>query len=66
VVAVATRSYGDEEWVYYVTSREASLPLHDPFCPVDAAVVGKIDRVDLEDGLTVQGTGRADPEAGAT
>lgn len=47
LVAVDTGSYGDDEWVYYVTSREASLPLRDPFCPVDAAVVGKIDRVDL-------------------
>lgn len=46
LVAVDTRSYGDDEWVYYVTSREASLPLRDPFCAVDAAIVGKIDSVD--------------------
>lgn len=46
-VAVDTGHYGEEEWVYYVTSREASLPLRDPFCPVDAALVGKVDRVDL-------------------
>lgn len=66
VVAIDTRSYGDEEWVYYVTSREASLPLRDPFCPVDAAVVGKVDRVDLEDGTTVPGTGSAGAGAGAS
>lgn len=47
LVAVDTGQYGPGEWVYYVTSREASLPLRDPFCPVDAAVVGKVDRVDL-------------------
>jgi ethanolamine utilization protein EutN len=50
LVAVDAGQYGEGEWVYYVTSREASLPLRDPFCPVDAAVVGKIDSVDLADG----------------
>lgn len=48
LVAVDTGRYGEGEWVYYVTSREASLPLRDPFCPVDAALVGKVDRVDLD------------------
>lgn len=47
LVAVDAGQYGEGEWVYYVTSREASLPLRDPFCPVDAALVGKVDRVDL-------------------
>jgi ethanolamine utilization protein EutN len=47
LVAVDAGQYGEGEWVYYVTSREASLPLRDTFCPVDAAIVGKIDRVDL-------------------
>ncbi len=47
LVAVDTGQYGTDEWVYFVTSREASLPLRDTFCPVDAAIVGKIDRVDL-------------------
>lgn len=46
LVAADTRSYGDDERVFYVTSREASLPLADPFCAIDAAVVGKIDAVD--------------------
>ena len=57
LVAVDTGQYGDGEWVYYVTSREASLPLRDPFCPVDAAVVGKIDRIDLADGAVIEGAG---------
>ena len=53
VVAVDAGQYGESEWVYYVTSREASLPLRDTFCPVDAAVVGKIDCIDLADGARV-------------
>jgi microcompartment protein CcmK/EutM len=48
LVAVDTGPYGAGEWVYFVTSREASLPLRDPFCAVDAAIVGKVDSVDLE------------------
>lgn len=47
LVAADTGQYGTGEWVYFVTSREASLPLRDPFCAVDAAIVGKVDRVDL-------------------
>jgi ethanolamine utilization protein EutN len=50
LVAVDAGQYGEGEWVYYVTSREASLPLRDPFCAVDAAIVGKVDRVDLDGG----------------
>jgi len=47
LVAVDPRQYGPGERVYFVTSREASLSLRDPFCAVDAAIVGKIDDVDL-------------------
>ena len=47
LVAVDAGQYGDGEWVYFVTSREASLPLRDPFCAVDATIVGKVDHVDL-------------------
>ncbi|HUP02242.1 MAG TPA: EutN/CcmL family microcompartment protein [Gemmatimonadota bacterium] len=49
LVAVDAGQYGEGEWVYYVTSREASLPLRDPFCAVDAAIVGKVDHVDRGD-----------------
>ena len=55
LVAVDTRGYGVTEWVCYVTSREASMPLRDPFCPADAAIVGKVDRVDLADGTVIRG-----------
>lgn len=46
LVAVDSGQHGVGEWVYYVTSREASLPLREPFCPVDATIVGKVDHVD--------------------
>ncbi|HYO46536.1 MAG TPA: EutN/CcmL family microcompartment protein [Gemmatimonadota bacterium] len=55
LVAVDAGQYGRGEWVYYVTSREAALPLRDSFCAVDAAIVGKVDKVDLEDGTSTSG-----------
>jgi ethanolamine utilization protein EutN len=64
LVAVDAGQYGEGEWVTYVTSREASLPLRDTFCPVDAAIVGKIDFVDFADGERVTSP-TATREAGA-
>jgi ethanolamine utilization protein EutN len=64
LVAVDAGQYGEGEWVYYVTSREASLPLRDTFCPVDAAIVGKIDHVDFAEGERVS-LPTATREAGA-
>ena len=55
LVAVDAGQYGRGEWVYYVTSREASLPLRDSFCAVDATIVGKIDSVDLANGDSTSG-----------
>ena len=55
LVAVDAGQYGHGEWVYFVTSREASLPLRDSFCAVDAAIVGKVDCVDLENGVSTFG-----------
>lgn len=66
LVAVDTGRYGEGEWVYYVTSREASLPLRDPFCPVDAALVGKVDRVDLAGAEPVFGDPARTAESGAS
>ena len=63
LVAVDTGQYSTGEWVYYVTSREASLPLRDSFCAVDAAIVGKVDCVDLADGVSTFGCEPA-PAAG--
>jgi microcompartment protein CcmK/EutM len=63
LVAVDTGPYGAGEWVYFVTSREASLPLRDPFCAVDAAIVGKVDSVDLENGISTAGSAPAPSRA---
>jgi ethanolamine utilization protein EutN len=38
------------ERIYYVSSREASLALEQAFVPVDAAIVGLVDEVDVKDG----------------
>ncbi len=50
VVAVDTMGLGPGELCYYVTAREASLTLWDTFAAVDAAIVGKVDSIDLADG----------------
>ena len=46
------RMAGPGELVYYVSSREAALAMpENTFVPVDDAIVGIVDRVDLvEDG----------------
>ncbi len=43
IVAVDTIGVGPGEFVYYVTSREASLILREQFAAVDAGIVGKVD-----------------------
>lgn len=58
LVAVDTGQYSRGEWVYFVTSREASMPLRDSFCAVDAAIVGKVDSVDFENGDSVVDSSR--------
>ena len=49
-MAVDPIGLGPGEVCYYVTAREASLTLWDTFAAVDAAIVGKVDRIDLDDG----------------
>ena len=66
LVAVDTGQYSNGEWVYFVTSREASLPLRDSFCAVDAAIVGKVDCVDLEGGVSTFGCNPAPAAVPAT
>ncbi len=53
--AVAMAGVGD--LVYFVSSREASLALPEPFVPVDDAIVGLVDRVDGE----LDSTGSSEP-----
>ena len=46
IVAVDTVQAGANELVFYVTGREATLPLPDPVNPVDATIVGIVDSID--------------------
>lgn len=46
-VAVDVVQAGPGELVYLVGSREASQALEETFVPVDAAIVGIVDHVDL-------------------
>lgn len=48
-VAVDAVQAGPGEIVYLVGAREASQALERIFVPVDAAIVGIVDSVDLED-----------------
>jgi len=50
LVAVDTVEAGVDTWVFYVLSREATLTLANAFNPVDAAIVGIVDRIDLRSG----------------
>lgn len=49
VVAVDTVRACQGDRVYLVSAREASQALEDWFVPVDAAIVGIIDHIDLEE-----------------
>lgn len=46
--AVDTTQAGDGDWVMCVASREAALACDPTFVPVDAAIVGIVDRVHVE------------------
>ena len=50
VIAVDTVMAGPGDPVYMVLSREAALALHPWFVPVDHAIVGIVDSVDLIKG----------------
>ena len=47
VAADATEQAGPGELVFVVASREAALALPETFVPVDHAIVGIVDEVDL-------------------
>lgn len=50
LVAADTVSAGPGELVYYVDAREAALALEESFVPVDAAIVGLVDEIDVMEG----------------
>jgi len=45
-VAVDTIGAGPGETVFYITAREAVIPLPVEMAPVDASIVGIVDRID--------------------
>ena len=49
IVAVDTVGAGQGETVFYITSREAVIPLPVEMAPVDASIVGIVDRIDLQE-----------------
>jgi len=48
IIAVDTVGAGQGETVVYITSREAVIPLPVEMTPVDASIVGIVDRIDLQ------------------
>lgn len=46
LVAIDTVGAGPGETVFYVTAREASIPLRHGLSPVDASIIGIVDTVE--------------------
>ncbi len=49
LAAIDTVQAGTGDLVYYTMAREAALALPQPFAPVDAAITGIVDQVNVED-----------------
>lgn len=49
IVAVDTIGAGPGETVFFITAREATIPLPVEMAPVDASIVGIVDRIDLDE-----------------
>ena len=47
LIAVDTVGAGPGETVFYITAREATIPLPVEMAPVDASIVGIVDRIDM-------------------
>jgi ethanolamine utilization protein EutN len=52
VAADGVAMAGEGELVYFVSSREASLALSESFVPVDDAIVGLVDELDIDPEVT--------------
>jgi ethanolamine utilization protein EutN len=48
IIAVDTVGAGVGETIMYITAREATIPLPVDVAPVDASIVGIVDRIDLQ------------------
>lgn len=55
IAVVDTVGAGPGEKVFYVTAYEAVIPFHRKMVPIDASIVGIIDRMDLTDFTTRKG-----------
>jgi ethanolamine utilization protein EutN len=49
LVAIDTVGAGVGETVMYITAREAVIPLPVEMAPVDASIVGIVEKIDLEE-----------------
>jgi ethanolamine utilization protein EutN len=49
IVAVDTVQAGPGDIVYYITAREATIPLPVEMAPVDATILGIVDRIDMRE-----------------
>lgn len=49
IAAIDTVHAGPDDLVYWITAREAALVMPEPFSPVDAAIVGVVDDVDVKE-----------------
>ena len=47
IVAVDTIGAGPGEIVYYTTAREATIPYPTRIAPIDASIIGIVDRNDI-------------------
>ncbi len=47
IVAVDTVGAGPGEMVYFVTAKEAIIPYPINLTPIDASIVGIVDRIDI-------------------
>jgi ethanolamine utilization protein EutN len=48
IAAIDTVGAGPGETVLYITAREATIPLSVEMAPVDASIVGIVERIDVE------------------
>ncbi len=48
IIAVDTIGAGPHEIVFFITSSEAVIPMEVNMAPVDAAIVGIVDSINLE------------------
>ena len=49
IIAVDTVQAGPGDTVYYITAREATIPLPAEMAPVDATILGIVDRIDVRE-----------------